>query len=126
MIPEQWVQGELVGPGIQANPLSLSEQRLVVFGFGTFIEGDRASFVRAPFEYWPHWVKKMAVKSYDFTLPDTIQGAVDQVEKLISLLSPGKDAEGVVWTHAYGIGHSGLENRAVFKSISAKYLLKHS
>gem|GEM_PF-4361678 len=30
-----------------------------------------------------------------------------------------------MWTHQQGTGLTGLDDRAVFKSLSARYLLKH-
>lgn len=123
----QWMQGEIAGASVQGNPLKLDAVRVVAFGFGTF-DPDSPSIVttsRTPMEMWPDWIASLAAPVYDFALPVTVREAIDQVETLKSLLSPGRDAEGVVWTHIDGSGVPGLGNRAVWKSISARYLTKH-
>ncbi len=123
----EWVQGEVAGPGAQGNPLGLDEPRLVVFGFGTF-EADAPALgttVRTPLSAWPSWVTALAAPTYDLAVPPTVREAIDQVESLTSLLAPGRSAEGVVWTHLDGVVLPGLGGRAVWKSISARYLAKH-
>jgi hypothetical protein len=121
------VQGEVIGPGIQANPLGLTKTRIVVFGYGTF-DADRPSSAttrRVPMGQWPAWARVLAPPSYPVTLPTTVAEAIAQVERLDSLVSPGRGVEGIVWTQRDGIGLPGLGGRAVWKSISAHYLLKH-
>lgn len=126
--PGQWLQGEIAGESVQGNPLQLDGLRVVVFGFGTFdpAEPSSATTARTPRAAWPDWVTRLSVPSYDFALPSTVREAIAQVETLKSLLVPGKDAEGVVWTRTDGEGIPGLRDRAVWKSISARYLTKHA
>ena len=125
--PGQWVQGEVVGPSVQANPLALTAARLVVFGFGTFDPDNpaRSTTTRAPRDQWPTWALALAAPLHDMHLPPTIAQTVAITEKLTSLVTPGRPAEGIVWTHRGGQGLDGLDGRAVFKSLSARYLLKH-
>ncbi len=123
----QWVQGEIAGANVQGNPLKLDALRVVTFGFGTF-DAESPSIVttsRTPIDAWPDWVAALCAPTYDFALPATVRETIDQVESLKSILAPGRDAEGVVWTRADGLGLAGLNDRAVWKSISARYLTKH-
>ncbi len=123
----QWLQGEVAGPGVQGNPLKLDTVRVVAFGFGTF-EVERPSIdttSRTPLDAWPSWVAELRAPIHGFALPAAIGEAIEQVETLKSLLAPGRDAEGIVWTHADGSSLSGLGDRPVWKSISARYLTKH-
>lgn len=123
----QWAQGEVAGPGVQGNPLKLDARRLVLFGHGTF---DAAAPARTTtrtlgHDQWPAWARDLAAPTYEMTVPDTIAEAITQVEKLTSLLAPRRGAEGIVWTRRDGIGLAELDGRAVWKSISARYLTKH-
>lgn len=113
----QWLQGEVVGPGIQGNPLKLKHVSLYVFNFG---EGSKC----LPRNQWPAWVKSIAAPILDFELPETVSEVVSQVEKLKSVVSPSCKAEGVVWTHRNCVPIKELNGRHVFKSISQDYLLK--
>lgn len=125
--PGQWLQAEVAGIGVQGNPLQLPVTRLVAFGLGTFDAAAPAiaTTARTPRHQWPGWAAQIAAPVCDLELPATITEAIDQVERLKSLVSPGRDAEGVVWTHADGTAIPGLDGRAVWKSISARYLTKH-
>ncbi len=124
----EWVQGEVAGLGVQGNPLALTSVRLVAFGFGTF-DAQRPSITtttRTPLDDWPGWVVELGAPRYDLTLPATVPEAIAQVETLKSLFAPARDAEGIVWTHAGGASLAGLGGRPVWKTISARYLTKHS
>lgn len=114
------VQGETVGEGIQGNPLRLKGQRLAVFTI-------RVGQVELPRCQWPDWAHEIGVPVYPgLAFPRTVDEAVDQVDGLVSLLSPGAPAEGVVW-RAEDTARVRLDadERASFKVISRKYLLKH-
>lgn len=124
LLPGEWLQGEVAGPSVQNNPLKLGTQRVFLFGFGTTDGQTRESFVRLPRDSWPAWAKEVAAPVYSFELPETIDEAISQVEKLESIVAPGKKAEGVVWTRRSGKGLFELSDRAVWKSISAAYLAK--
>lgn len=113
----EWIQGEVAGPGIQGNPLDLPGLRLFVFG-----HGDKTG--RVPVTLWPSWAAALRPPVHGYDLPETVKETVGQVEKIKSLITPGADAEGVVWTHYLGKAPAGL-SRPVFKALSAKYLLKN-
>ena len=125
----EWVQGEVAGPGIQGNPLNLKQERIFIFGYGTFTgngDGSYGGFERTPREEWPAWAQELAAPTYDFKLPETIEETIAQVETLKSLVTPDRGSEGVVWTHKDGTPLPGLDNRPIFKSISAAYLAKQA
>jgi len=90
--PGQWVQGEVVGPSVQANPLALTANRLVVFGFGTFDpeEPARSTTTRTPRVQWPPWALDSAAPLYDMALPATIAETIAATEKVMSLAAAPK------------------------------------
>lgn len=115
--PGMWVQGEVAGEGIQGNPLGLEGLHLFIFGIG--YRGERFTVTR-----WPRWAIEARPPVHPLQLPETVKETVKQVETITSLIVPGKAAEGVVWTNRWATAPAGL-SRPVFKSLSAKYLLKH-
>lgn len=117
--PGMYVQAELFGEGIQANPLKIRGQRIAVF-----IVGRDA--VPLPHDEWPAWAAELAVPVYDdLELPDTIEATVAQADGIRSKISPDRLAEGVVWHATDGRPRDFLDGRANFKAISNRFLLKH-
>jgi hypothetical protein len=57
-------------------------------------------------------------------LPNSVDEAVRQADGIRSLINPDRIAEGIVWHQTGGKVHPSLD-RACFKVISNKYLLKH-
>lgn len=114
--PGDVVQAEIVGPGIQANRLGLSDVRLVVFTVAR-------NKLPLPRTLWPARALELAAPIYDLTLPGTAEEAIDQVDGLKSLVAPGRLAEGVVWHTVDGTVVPEL-GRNTFKAISNKYLTK--
>ncbi len=123
----EWVQAEVVGQSVQANPLKLDALRVVAFGYGTFdaVDPSITTTARVPTADWPEWARVLRAPVYEFALPATRAEAIAQVEAIKSLISPSCGAEGVVWTHVDGAPLAGLGRRPVWKSISARYLTKH-
>lgn len=117
IIPEGWVvQGEVAGPGIQKNPLALKEVSLFVFR----VIDDAGRDV--PRILWPLGIKSLAAPVYkDLTLPPTIEEAVEMINGIKSLVTPGRLTEGVVVWDVDGREFSFL-GRPGFKCISNKYL----
>lgn len=113
------VQCEMFGEGIQGNPLRVKGVRVAVF---TFLMGE-VPFGRG---LWPVQALEMAVPEMGITLPSSVDEAVDQVERLDSLVSPGRPAEGVVWHQTNGLPLDVLDGRTTFKVISNRYLAKES
>lgn len=117
MVPGYTVQGEVVGPGIQGNPLKLEEPTIFIFD----VWRDRKV---VPFLQWPTWAKEWTVPTYtDLSLPPTIEEAVAQVNGLKSRVNPNVQAEGVVWHSIEGIALPKL-GRTTFKVINNRYLLE--
>lgn len=116
-IPVGWVvQGEVAGPGIQKNPLALPE--ISLFAFRVIDDGGRD----VPRVLWPEEIKAIAAPVYDgLKLPPTVEGAVEQVNGIKSLVTPGRLTEGVVWWDTDGREFNFL-GRPGFKCISNKYL----
>lgn len=117
MQPGQLIQGEIVGPGIQGNKLKLDAIELKVF-HTEGIEEDSTLYadVIAP---------RRVPKLQEFTLPRTIDEAVKQVDGMKSTINPKVLAEGVVWWNVKGEVFPKLGNRANFKAINNKFLLKN-
>lgn len=114
------VQGETYGEGIQGNPLKLRGQHFAAFTL-------RADGVEVPRSQWPAWLLEMSVPGREFEFPGSLEEALGQVETLKSALAPERAAEGVVWRavdQATVTLPSGRVERASFKVISNRYLLK--
>ena len=112
------IQGEIVGPGIQGNPLDLDERRLYIFSYhvdeSARSETDLANFC-----------EDFMVPRIDLEFPGTVKEAIDQVDGMMSTINPKAISEGVVWWDKYGIHHEELNDRPNFKAINNQFLLKH-
>ena len=64
-----------------------------------------------------------AASTYD--LPTTVAQAVDQVDGMKSVVNPKVLAEGVVWWNKNNETFPELDDRANFKAINNKFLLKN-
>lgn len=118
--PGEGIQAEIVGPFIQGNPLGLNERKVVVFAY--LING-----VPQPRDFWPI-CDNAAVRYapiYDLDFPATAAEAVALVDGIKSLVSPGRNAEGIVWHRVSGEGLKVLQGRSNFKTLSNKYILKN-
>lgn len=114
------VQAEIYGPGIQGNPLNLTERRMSVF----LVSGLDCGYT--PVSDWPEGLIKFGVPQLQLTLPydRSCAAFVAQVDGLKSVIAPSRLAEGVVWRHRQGRTFHAFGGRPVFKVISNKYLLK--
>ena len=67
----------------------------------------------------------MMVPQYeDLHFPETVEEAVQQVDGLKSIVNPKVQAEGVVWWNINDTVYQELGDRANFKAINNKFLLK--
>lgn len=107
-----YAQGEIYGEGIQKNPLKIKGQRFALFNMGgsPAVEYDRSLLNTDVFLH--------QAKIYDIPVPKSINEALEQVEGLMSLVSPNCQAEGIVWHHV-------RNKHEPVKAINNKYLLKH-
>lgn len=119
--PNTVIQGEIVGPGIQNNPMGLLETDFYVF-----------NWVRSPEEYNPFSLEASTLTNHGFKLvPMCEYGKVFDytLEKLLErargTYANGNHREGIVVRSAYPKrvrgGHAG---RLSFKVINNDYLLK--
>lgn len=114
------IQAETFGQGIQKNPLKINGIGLQVFSV-SLPDGMEVSD-------FPEFAKFLAdhkVPHYDMALPRTVDAAIEQVNGLKSIINPQVNAEGVVWWNKNGTRFPELGDRANFKAINNKYLLKH-
>jgi RNA ligase (TIGR02306 family) len=111
------MQGEIYGPGIQGNPLRVKNIQFAMFTL-KLPEGVTAS---------PELEKFTATHSVpvlDWTLPATVDEAVETVYDMRSHFNANVQAEGVVWWNSKGEVFPELGYRANFKAINNKFLLK--
>lgn len=115
MSPGSVIQGEIFGESIQKNPLKMKGHHLAVFHHNNIGDDDYLT--------WLH--DEMLVPIYQgIEFPETIQHAVEQVDGLKSLVNPQVQAEGIVWWNKEEIIYPELGDRANFKAINNKFLLK--
>lgn len=115
MRPGQLIQAEIYGEGIQGNKLKVDGINMAVFhteGINAD-DGDIYAFVQAK-----------SVPKLGYTLPSTVEEAVEQVNGMKSLINPNVLAEGVVWWNKNGDTFSECGDRPNFKAINNKFLLK--
>lgn len=112
--PGEIIKGETFGPKLQGNPLKVNKVSFALFDWENF---------HRPL---PLELEALKVPVYDeFTLPNTVIGCVEQVNKLKSKINPKVNAEGVVWWNTTGKVYSELKDRPNFKAINNQYLLKN-
>ena len=110
--PNEIIKGEIVGEGIQKNPLKIQGKKLLIFEWVS------------PNRDLPKELEDLKVKEYDLPFPKTVEEAVAQAYGLKSLLNPNVQAEGIVWWNTKKELFEELDFRPNFKAINNKYLLK--
>lgn len=110
--PNEIIKGEIVGEGIQKNPLKIQGKKLLIFEW------------ISPYRELPKELEELKVKEYDLPFPETVEEAVAQAYGLKSLLNPNVQAEGIVWWNKEKELFEELDFRPNFKAINNKYLLK--
>lgn len=122
IIPENGVvQGEIFGEGIQGNPIKIAGIQLAVFSHGFIIPTAGTPEVVA----FEKWVADHSAPIIPLEFPTTVEGAVEQVNGLKSLINPQVLTEGVVWWNINGKSFEELGDRPNFKAINSAFLLKH-
>lgn len=120
------LQGEIYGEGIQGNPLRVRGQHYAVFD----VWADRTRLPRAE---WPEMFHTMSVPRRedfeDLKRYPTAESLIAAVDGMRSVITPDRLAEGVVYRHpalATVVNPlTGFQEKASFKTISNKYLLKN-
>ncbi|MCC3292897.1 RNA ligase (ATP) [Arthrobacter sp. zg-Y1110] len=120
-LPEGWaVQGEIYGAGVAAkNRLKINGKR-----FAAFNVLDHGKPV--PRGSWPFGIGLLAAPVLKLRLPATVAEAVEQANGLESVITPGVQAEGIVWHSSDGTFIPELGGRTAMKVINNKWLLKNS
>lgn len=113
IIPEGYaVQGEIVGPGIQSNPLKLKEIELYLFNMYNINKGTYINEFNVP------GVKQVPFINVVFMKNSSIENLINQVDGMRSKLNPSVYAEGLVYKRF----ENG--NKISFKVINNSFLLK--
>jgi RNA ligase (TIGR02306 family) len=122
LIPEGGVlQGEIFGEGIQGNPIKIQGIKLLVFSHGFVVPTEHSPEV----DRFEDWVRENQAPRVPLEFPTTLEQAVEQVDGLKSLVNPQVLTEGVVWWNINGKIFEELGDRPNFKSINAKFLMRH-
>lgn len=118
-----WIQGEIVGPGIQKNRYNLDKVKLFVFNAG--IIGN------PPFEFellqefcYNHHLAMVPTIARDMTLQMSMDEWIAQAEGK-SLLNPSVEREGIVVRPMKYKYSQFLHGQLSFKVISNRFLLKN-
>lgn len=113
VVPEGFaIQGEIVGPGIQGNPLKLKETELYLFNMYDINKSEYVeSFSLKGIAQVPYLYRRRIVNT-------SIENLIDEVNGLKSKLNPNAQAEGVVFKRFYN------SNKFSFKIINNNFLLK--
>ena len=117
------IQGETFGEGgHEGNTLRIKGRRFAAFTL-------RVNGEELPRSLWPAWLLDIAVPIHDLTFPLTSEQALSDVDSLKSKITPEAYAEGVVWRAldtSVILDENGSRQRASFKVISNRYLVKHN
>lgn len=116
------LQGELIGPNIQKNPLRLKTHEIALFNLQ--IGPDRI-----PFNQWPEPIQMLSVPHRKDILPTPNKKTLlNQTTNIRSQINPEVQAEGIVWRR---LNHTTTTNPttqeilpASFKVINFNYLIK--
>ncbi len=125
-LPEDYaVQGEMVGPGIQANPLKLSKQRFFAYNVWDIVRQKYLDFDEMIYFFNEHSIEPVPILEEEFTLPPTAEGIIAMADGP-SKLNPEAKREGIVirpMTEKLEEIRGSENQRYSFKAISNEYLL---
>ena len=120
--PQYVIQGEIVGPGIQKNPMGLASIELRVFNVFDLSEGN----------YVPHWDAERISLTLNIPVVSWIDwnNEFNYTQEELLFKAEGKyegtknEREGIVVRSVDNMYSEALKGRLSFKVISNKYLLK--
>lgn len=115
------IQGELVGEGIQKNPLKINRHEFFVFNVYNIQSGIYLNYTDFVGFCASLGVKTVPIVSENFSLPDSVSELLKIAEGK-SLLNSESEREGIVIRPKIEMQYKG--SRLSFKAISNKYLLK--
>lgn len=122
------IQGEMVGPGIQANRLGLSEVDLYLFNLFDIDTGKYLSHAELSVFAEKHGLKVVpTVYRLDFGGVVGPRG-INHLLNIANNLNydNGTPAEGIVWRSADETYSEVMKGRLSFKTISSRFLLKYN
>ena len=120
------VQGEMVGPGIQANRLGLKEVELYLFNLYDIDTGKYLSYAELREFCKKHSLNIVPLVGHN----DFGSGGTTTVTRMLEVASAlnydnGTPAEGIVWRSECETHSDVLNGRMSFKTISNRYLLAY-
>lgn len=114
------LQGELIGEGIQKNPLKIKGQKVYFYNAYNILSGLYLDFLNFKQLLATLGLESVPVLDENFTLPNNVRGMLEYAEGK-SALCPDAEREGVVVRPKTEMKYKGV--RFSFKAISNKYLL---
>ncbi len=109
-----WIQGEIVGPGIQKNPLQLTEKQFYVFNIATPENADKLDLPKVPkLTSASSAASASNLEDYNFWL---------DLANRKSVINPKVKAEGIV----VRMGKTQFDKSQSFKVINNDYLLTNT
>lgn len=118
--PHVVLQGEIYGPGINANRLRVKVVSFASF-YGALLDGSDEQ----PLPDSDHPVASLTVPLLDLRFPGSVDEAVAQANGLKSAIAPDRMAEGVVWNiKGHPLFKINGDYHRCFKAINNEYLLK--
>jgi len=121
------IQGEMVGPGIQANRMGFKEVDLYLFNLFDIDTGKYAGYNELVEFGKKHNIKVVPlVAQKDFGFGETATVSKMLEVALALNYDNGTPAEGIVWRSACDTYSDVLKGRMSFKTISSRFLLKYN
>ncbi len=114
------IQGELVGEGIQKNPLKIKGQKFYCFSVFSISSNQYLNFENFKMFCDMNGIETVPILNDNFSLPDTVEELLEGAEGK-SKLNPDAEREGIVIRPKVEMQYKG--QRLSFKAISNKYLL---
>jgi RNA ligase (TIGR02306 family) len=115
------IQGELVGEGIQKNPLKLNGQKFYCFNVFSINTNNYLNFEDFKSFCDAKQIETVPILNDNFSLPSTVEELLDGAEGK-SKFNPNSKREGIVVRPKVEMLFKG--QRLSFKAISNKYLLE--
>lgn len=116
IVPEGFaIQGEIVGPGIQGNPLKLKEIELYLFNMYDINKGEYLEIFKLRELPQVPYINEIGSRLVENT---SIEEMINSVNGMKSLINPLVQTEGLVYKRFHN------SNKISFKIINNKYLLK--
>lgn len=114
------IQGELVGEGIQKNPLKIKGQKFYCFGVFSITSNQYLNFEDFKGFCDIRGIETVPILNDNFSLPNTVEELLEGAEGK-SKFNPDSEREGIVIRPKVEMQYKG--QRLSFKAISNKYLL---